>query len=87
MELLSWHTSGAQNFEVAAKFLENLCAPGVPISLNQSKSEIYFVTRFFACLFYAEEEVGDRPLLALRDCLFSIRGLFKKYPDCPQYMK
>jgi hypothetical protein len=69
MELLSWHPSGAQNFEVAPRFLEKLCPPGVAISHNRSKSEICFVT---ASLFYAEEEVGDRPSLALRDCLFSI---------------
>jgi hypothetical protein len=59
IELLSWHPYGAQNFEMASGFIENLCAPGVAFAHNWTKSEIYFVA---ASLFYAEEEVGDRPL-------------------------
>jgi len=46
MERLSCHPSGAKNFEVAPRFVENLCAHGVAISHNWSKSEFYFVTRF-----------------------------------------
>jgi hypothetical protein len=29
MELASCYPSGAENFEVASKFLENLCCPGI----------------------------------------------------------
>jgi hypothetical protein len=45
VELASRHPSGAQNFEVAPRFLENLCTPYAPNMKLKIDSDVKKLTR------------------------------------------
>jgi len=72
IELLSWHPSGAQNFEVDSRFLENLCVPGVAFAHNWAKSEIYFVNRFVLCRRRGRGSPPWWPFVTLSVCIRNV---------------